>query len=296
MMHMDITDVRAFVAVAENGSISRAATELRLTQPALTRRIQRLEAAVGVALIDRRKRPVTLTPVGVAAIERCRRIVSMTDELRDLSRDELLPSREIRIGVANALAELTFSGPLEQLRRKFPNLVLRLYGGWSRDLLGRVKSGALDAAVILLPQDESVPADVSGTELGREHLAFFASRLRQWKRRAVRDLGDIVWVVSPEGCAARESLRGELARAGLPLRVAVETYNHELQLALVARNVGLGLVPSRLLERSRSRSLLQIVTIQGLSFPRRIWMVTGSVSSSIRAHVTMLGSSLAKLL
>ena len=73
MRNMDISDARTFVVVAEAGSISRAARELHLTQPAVTRRIQRLEQAIGASLIDRRKRPFALTDVGQAAIERCRR-------------------------------------------------------------------------------------------------------------------------------------------------------------------------------------------------------------------------------
>jgi DNA-binding transcriptional LysR family regulator len=61
---MNVEDVRTFVAAAEAGSISAAARELHLTQPAASRRIQRLEDALGAPLIDRRKRPFTLTDAG----------------------------------------------------------------------------------------------------------------------------------------------------------------------------------------------------------------------------------------
>jgi DNA-binding transcriptional LysR family regulator len=78
--------VRTFVAVVEAGSVSRAARELHLTQPAVTRRVQRLEQAVGAPLIDRRKRPFALTDVGRAAVERCRRLLSATHELKALTQ------------------------------------------------------------------------------------------------------------------------------------------------------------------------------------------------------------------
>src|SRR5260370_36987038 len=61
---MEFDDIRAFVAVAESRSVSRAARELHLTQPAVTRRVQRLETSLGVALCDRRRRPFVLTEAG----------------------------------------------------------------------------------------------------------------------------------------------------------------------------------------------------------------------------------------
>ncbi|HUP34754.1 MAG TPA: LysR family transcriptional regulator [Candidatus Limnocylindria bacterium] len=70
---MELDDIRAFVAVADARSVSRAARELYLTQPAVTRRVQRLERDLGVALCDRRRRPFALTEAGQAVLERCRR-------------------------------------------------------------------------------------------------------------------------------------------------------------------------------------------------------------------------------
>jgi DNA-binding transcriptional LysR family regulator len=290
---MDMDDVRAFVRVTETGSVSRAARELHLTQPAVTRRIQRFEDVVGAPLIDRRRRPFALTGVGRAAVERCRRLLSTADELRALTQGEVCPSREVRIGVAHALTELALTDPVDRMRREFPAVVLRLHTGWSRDLLGRVKGGALDAAVILLPEGEALPGRVAGEALGREHLAVVASRRRRRGARAIRDLGDVSWVLNPEGCAARASLQRALARSGLPLRVGVETYNYELQLALIARERGLGLVPSRLLARSRWRARLRTLRVRGLEFPLTIWMLTGELAGPLDRPVASLGRALA---
>jgi DNA-binding transcriptional LysR family regulator len=296
MTIMDTIDVKAFLAVAQSGSISRAATELNLTQPAVTRRIQRFERAVGVPLIDRRRRPVGVTPLGLAAIERCRRIVSIAEALNALSQSDVGAARELHIGVAHALSELALSESVDRLRRDCPSVAMHLHTGWSRHLLSRVKSGALDAAVILLPEGESLPGGVRGNVLGKEHLAIIVSREKRSPRRQVGELGDVTWVLSPEGCAAREALRRELARAGLPLRVGVETYNYELQLALVARGRGLGLVPSRLLGASRSRTRLRVVKVRGLHFPLTIWMVIGEVPPTVESHVAVFGDPLAELL
>jgi DNA-binding transcriptional LysR family regulator len=292
MRNMDISDIRTFVAVIDAGSVSRAARELYLTQPAVTRRLQRFELAVGTPLIDRSRRPLALTEAGRAAVEQCRRLVSTADELRTLAQGDLVPSREIRVGVAHALTEFALCDPVDQLRRDVPSVVLRLQTGWSRALLERVKVGALDAAVILLPEGESLPGGISGQDLGKEHLEIVAARKTRLRAQHARDLGSASWVLNPEGCAARASLQRALAKVGLPLRVSIETYNYDLQLMLIARERGLGLVPSRLLARSRSRSRLRTVHLRGLEFPLTIWMVTGELAPALAAPIDALARKL----
>src|SRR5512144_1816240 len=141
---MEFDDIRAFVAVAEARSVSRAARELHLTQPAVSRRVQRLESSLGVALCDRRRRPFALTAAGQAALERCRRVLHAVRDVRSAA-DGDVPAREIRVGVAHALTEVTLTEPVDRLRRAFPRVSLSLGTGWSRDLLERVRAGALDA-------------------------------------------------------------------------------------------------------------------------------------------------------
>jgi DNA-binding transcriptional LysR family regulator len=280
MLNMDVDDVRTFVAVAESGSISAASRELHLTQPAVSRRIQRLESALGALLIDRAKRPLALTDAGRAAVERCRRFLAVAAELKDLGGGAPA-SRDVRIGVAHALTELALTEPIDELRRACPAASLRLYTGWSRDLLNRVKSGALDAAIILVPEREGAPAGVAAEAIARDHLAIVASR--DWPRRPYRlqQLADQPWILNPEGCAARAGLQRELARVRKPLRVAVEAYNYELQLRLIARGRGLGLIPGRLLMRSPSRAGVRTLRVRGLEFPQLIWLVRGDSAAGL---------------
>jgi DNA-binding transcriptional LysR family regulator len=175
-------------------------------------------------------------------------------------------------------------------------VVLRLRTGWSRDLLLRVKSGALDAAVILLPEGDALPGGLDGRVLAREHLATVAPRRWRGRFRTLRDLIDVGWILNPEGCGARAELQRTLARARVPLRVSVETYNYELQLSLIARGRGLGLVPSRLLRRSSSRARLSTLRIRGLGFPFTIWMATPELPPSMESPVGALARLLGQRL
>lgn len=271
---MEFDDIRAFVAVAEARSVSRAARELHLTQPAVSRRVQRLESSLGVVLCDRRRRPFALTAAGQAALERCRRVLHAVRDVRSTTGDDL-PAREIRVGVAHALTEITLTEPVDRLQRAFPRVSLSIGTGWSHDLLERVRAGALDAAVILLPDGERLPAGLDATRLGREHLLVVEPRRgrRGTRGAGLAALDGTSWVLNPEGCAARAMLERALHAARVRMRVAVETYTYELQLALVARHRGLGLVPARILARSPLRSRLRVRRMRGLDFPLTVWAV-----------------------
>ena len=271
---MEFDDIRAFVAVAESRSVSRAARELHLTQPAVTRRVQRLETSLGVALCDRRRRPFVLTEAGQAVLERCRRVLHAVRDVRSATGGDDRPAREVRVGVAHALTEVALTDPVDRLRRAFPRVSLSLATGWSHDLLERVRVGSLDAAVILLTDGARLPAGLDATRLGRERLVVVEPRRASGARDArLASLDGAGWVLNPEGCAARAMLQRALHAARVRMRVAVETYTYELQLALVARHRGLGLVPARILARSPFRDRLRVRRVRGLDFPLTVWAV-----------------------
>ena len=83
---MSDVQVRSFVVLAEEGAFVRAAPLLNVTQPPLTRRIQGLEAELGVTLFERSARGVTLTPAGEAFLPHARRILAAHEEARDAAR------------------------------------------------------------------------------------------------------------------------------------------------------------------------------------------------------------------
>src|SRR5215472_1332186 len=246
---MEFDDLRTFVAVAETRSVSQAARQLFLTQPVVTRRLQRLESSLGSTLVDRRRRPFTLTQTGHDVLERCRRVLQSVREVQATITRDGAPAGDLKIGVAHALTEITLTEPLDVLRKKFSKVELRLTTGWSKGLLEQVRSGALDAAVILLPEEDTLPAGTRGVEVGKEQLVVVAPKQKSRERQKLAQLNGVNWILNPEGCAARAGLQRALQRANVEMRVALEAYNYELQLNLVARNRGWSLVPSRILQR-----------------------------------------------
>jgi DNA-binding transcriptional LysR family regulator len=290
---MNLADLETFVLVAERGSVSRAARGLRITQPAATRRIQRLEAAVGVALLDRRAKPSGVTPAGKLVLERCRSVLRAVEELRSAVTSEGSPTGEFRLGVVSSLADLALAEPADHLRRTFPRLTLRLTTAWSQTLLEQVREGVLDAAIVYLPAKAQPPADTGGRKVATIPLLFVAARSRRLP--GVLDLAQMAsegWVLNPDGCGFRAALRRAFDGIGVPLRVAVEAQGMDLQLSLVARGAGLGLVPAPVLRRSRLRSRLRTFRVRRHDFRVEVWIAHGNLPAGRTPVISALSDRL----
>src|SRR5262249_23275633 len=136
---MNLADLKAYVALAETGSINRAALRLRLTQPAGTRRIQNFETSIrGAPLLHRRLKPPVLTPAGRQVLAHCQRVLKAVAELEACAAGGAEPAGELRIGISPGLAESVLSTPLDDLRNRFPGLQLRVASEWTTPLIRRV--------------------------------------------------------------------------------------------------------------------------------------------------------------
>src|SRR5262245_22177044 len=122
---MNIEDVRAFVAVVDTGSVGRAALRLNLTQPAISRRVQRLEDTLGVTLLDRDSKPARPTRAGEAAYRRCMAVLRAAEALARETQPDVAAG-PLRIGVSPGIADSIFASALEALRSHHPEVLLRL--------------------------------------------------------------------------------------------------------------------------------------------------------------------------
>ncbi|WP_166802182.1 LysR family transcriptional regulator [Microvirga pakistanensis] len=239
-----LDEIRTFVLLSEEGSIQRVAERVRLTQPAVTRQIQRLEHALGVELLDRRLKPPRLTPAGAEALARCRQILSAYADMRRIGvRGE--PEGLLRVGITHGLADDRLAAIVSSLRETFPRVVLQLTAGWSDRLAENLQRGMLDVAYILSGSPERASLSDS-TTLGQEPLAIIASsdlaNAREYNTAAI---ASHPWILNPEPCDARHRLAKALAPYSRCLTVAAEVQDARLQIALVREGVGFSLMPQR---------------------------------------------------
>ncbi|KVM79907.1 LysR family transcriptional regulator [Burkholderia stagnalis] len=271
---MKISDIDAFAAVVRCQTLSQAAAELGMTQPAITRRVQNLEEALGVVLLDRNTKPPRPTDIGRQVFEQCRTILREVDALRELTAGQLPPAGEFRIGLTQGLGELMLPGLIAQLGEHWPALAPLVTTAWGGALVERVARRELDAALVFLAREMGLPPQVEGERLLTTRLVAVGRR-GDWPRRSYRlaDCHARGWVLNPDGCGFRAGLRRALDTHGLPLRVTLDTFGRDLQLQSVANGVGLGLMPLPLVEQSPLRDALDIVPLADFKPQIDLWLL-----------------------
>jgi DNA-binding transcriptional LysR family regulator len=148
---MDFRHVRTFVTVAEQGTVSKAATRLRVAQPALSRQIGDLETELGLKLFDRIRKRLVLTGEGEQLLSECRNILSAVDALSE--RAELLCRGDtgiLRIAATPQSLEGVFSTFLHRYAARFPNVQIKLSEAVGRELYEKLESGELHLGISLL--------------------------------------------------------------------------------------------------------------------------------------------------
>ena len=272
---MKISDIDAFAAVVRCQTLSQAAAELGMTQPAITRRVQNLEEALGVVLLDRNTKPPRPTDIGRQVFEQCRTILREVDALRELTAGRLPPAGEFRVGLTQGLGELMLPGLIAQLGEHWPALAPLVTTAWGGALVERVARRELDAALVFLAREMVLPPQVEGERLLTTRLVAVGRR-GDWPRRSYRlaDCHACGWVLNPDGCGFRAGLRRALDTHGLPLRVTLDTFGRDLQLQSVANGVGLGLMPLPLVEQSPLRDALDIVPLADFKPQIDLWLLS----------------------
>ncbi len=163
---MELRHLRYFVAIAEEGSFTRASERLWVAQPALSSQVRRLEAELGIQLFERHARGIAVTPAGELFLERARVVLAAAEAARSTGQDlnaGLVGT--IRLGID---AGLTWDGTallLEAFGRERPEVELTVVESFAGTLLRDLHDGRLDA--VLVPSAFG-PAEPSYQRMGRE--------------------------------------------------------------------------------------------------------------------------------
>lgn len=149
-----LRQLRYLKLLAEHGSFSRAAEAAHVSQPTLSAGVQELERILGAPVVDRARSGVILTAVGEEAVGRASDVLARTEDLVQAARSAGQPlSGRFRLGVIPTIAPFLLPRALPELRRRYPALKLFLREDLTSRLIGGLRSGALDAALIALPWD-----------------------------------------------------------------------------------------------------------------------------------------------
>ena len=153
---MNLRDLRYFVALADTRHFGKAAERSFVSQPTLSAQIKKLENYLGVQLIERQPRRVTLTEAGAKVLPLARRVLEQSDEIISLARNEHDPlSGKLKVALIPTIGPYLLPLVTRKLRKQLPRLKLMLYEYQTQPLLEKVRAGDIDVGVLALP----VPLD-----------------------------------------------------------------------------------------------------------------------------------------
>jgi len=240
---MELLQLRYFQAVARSEHISRAAAELHVAQPSLSRTIARLERELGVPLFDRRGRRIRLNRCGAALLRRVDRALAELDD----ARTELADAVGLEHGSVAVAAEtlLTLTELLTEFLAEHPGVNFRLHQSPPQTMLSQLRSGEVDLCLSSQPLND--PA-ISITELRREEVLLATptrNPLTAHQRIDVTALHEHPFITTRPGHWLRELSDRIFADADPRPTIVCETEEPAAIRPLIAAGLGIGLLPSQ---------------------------------------------------
>ncbi|MER6138753.1 LysR family transcriptional regulator [Streptomyces sparsogenes] len=212
----DLESLRLLVLVGDLGSLSRAAAQLGLAQPSVSKRLSTLERRLGLVLVERTRRGSQLTDAGRAVAGWAQQVLQELDGL--LTGAEALRTKrdaELRVAASMTVAEYLVPGWLGELRRTRPELYVGLQVTNSEHVPELLRSGAVDLGFIESPR---APAGLPARRVAHDRLLVVVAPGHPWARRrrplGVAELAAAPLVLRERGSGTRETLDQALRRAG----------------------------------------------------------------------------------
>lgn len=242
---MELRTLEYFVAVAEEGSFTRAAQKCFITQPSISAQIQGLERELGEALFDRTQRYTALTDAGAVLLPYARQCIQAADDAKaEFSARAGLLRGEFRIGTGGGVEHTTIPALLGELRHKYPGIDIDVSEATSKPLLNMVLQNQLHAAVIARPAD-ALPTSISTSRLFIEQIvAAFdpcAYPLGDTDPLALSELAQYPIITYPRTSALRASIDRVAAAVGTEVLVNCVANDVRLQVTFAQQGLGVAL-------------------------------------------------------
>ena len=263
MVNLDL--YRVFYTVAKCGSLTRAAEELYISQPAVSQSIKQLENQLGVSLFKRTHRGMELSENGgkliFKEVERALELFNQAENRIEQTKQDATGT--IRIGASDTIFEYFLADKIVDYHKKFPAVKIELMADFTPDTIEKLKAKSCDVAFVNLPIE--VDAEL--------HLEENCARLNDifivgngyaelcGGMVALEKLKKYPLIVMDKNTVARRSLESFLRSVGVEVSPAIEVGSWDLMKRLVARGMGVGVIPRQYaLRELQSGELFEVQT------------------------------------
>jgi len=267
---MDINQLEVLVTVAKERSFSRAAEVLNRTQPAISQAIRRLEAEIGEKLFDRSSKDGTLTFAGEVLLTHAKQMLN----LRHVAQQAISEMRDLKHGKvtvsANEHTVFYLLPVIEEFRKQHPLIKIEVQRGVASRIPKQITAREVELGVIsFTPNDDSVRA----IHVASDELVLVMSPDHPLATRdeiSVKELGAEIFVAHNAPSPYRQKVIESFEKYKTKLNIAVELPSLEAIKRLVARGVGLALVPRITARAEINAGLLSELSVKEMKLERKL--------------------------
>lgn len=283
---MDIRQLRYFIAIAEQGTISKAAEHLHMAQPPLSRQLKMMEDELGVVLFDRnKKKKVSLTPQGELFLNKAKNILhGMEEAMLEVKEFSGEISGTLSVGSTIYCAPVLLS-TLNQFRQEYSHIKFNIWEGNSTQLMHLLKNHQIDIAITGGPLSQK---DIEFKKLEVDPCVLVVPNDYTLNKRmiSIQEISEIpLLLLRPtEGAGLFDQIINAFHRLSLTPNILCECHDSAMLLNLVEMGFGATILPLSMVNKTLIKEF-KILTIQDnpwISEPTLVWRANSYLSASTR--------------
>lgn len=289
---MDLKALRYFTAIVEHGGFAKAAEQVHLSQPALSKAVLGLEAELNITLLERGRRgaPLRLTPAGDIVYQHALQLLAGRQRLhQDLQRLKGLEFGHISIGLPPLGSAALFAPIIARFRARYPNIEITLLERGGVTLLTALHNGEVDLALSVAPDDDhlewlEIRNDPMMVALPNDH------PLSQHPVLRLTDLAGTALVTFEESFVLGTLIHNECLHAGFEPQGQLRVSHVDFGLALVASGAGAMLLP-RLVTEHLTTPGVRLIPLDSATLrwrPSVIWRKKTTLSPAAQAMMQLV--------
>ncbi len=252
---MNLRELEYLVAIDEECHFNRAAERCFVSQPTLSGQLKKLEQELGVMLVERDTRKVSMTDVGTAVAQQARKILTEVKAIKEITQSFDDPmAGELQVGLIPTVAPYLLPEIIPELKNKFPRLILWLHEHLTTVLLEKLKNADLDLLILALPVDTD---EFSEIDLLLENFWLAVpSHKKLSKKNTIQmmDLNEQEMLLLEEGHCLRGQALDVCFSAGAKENKAFQATSLETLRYMVSEGIGMTLLPELAVPKKRNKS------------------------------------------
>ncbi|TKD50672.1 LysR family transcriptional regulator [Sphingomonas baiyangensis] len=292
-MAIEIRQLRAFLAIAETGSIGRAAERVHLTQPAISRTLAEMERRLGHRLFERHARGMAPTAAGETLLPYARLMIFEAEQARRaLDALDGLERGVVRVGAVGTIVRGLLPGVVRTLLANAPGLSCSIIEAPDEQLQAQLCAREIDLVIGSAAVDDGELATI-GECRHDDRFTVFAAADHPLSDTSLAAVLACDWVMPLEAMAPRRMFLETVAAtgAGVTPRIALETTSHDAMLRFVAETRLLGWLPQSLIADALAAGQVRVIAVPELHVSRRFFLLQrarGSLPPAARAFIDLL--------